>query len=148
MTQSIKYFMLLLCIILPISAAHSARNNNYWQCTSNDASRNNWMAKSEFQRAAMSLAFALCKKESSMPATCKSSVALCQGFNQHSSVSQSNTAMWRCTSLDEAAQAWRSTLYSSRDDAALGAKAFCKNQSSVPATCYTNLITCINMNED
>jgi hypothetical protein len=55
--------------------------------------------------------------------------------------------MWQCTALDQTGEPWQSNFYSQRLDAALGAKAFCKEKSSVPDTCYINLVTCINKNE-
>lgn len=52
--------------------------------------------------------------------------------------------MWRCTAIDITAQPWESNFYSNRDDAALAAQAYCKENSTLPATCYINMVTCAN----
>lgn len=148
MTQYNKYLALLLLILSrTIFAVSVTDKSSYWQCITEDGANNTWSAKSNFQKAALNMAFASCKKESTVPSTCKTSESSCEGFNLGPGVSISNKPMWRCTALDEAAEAWRSTLYSGRDDAALGAKAFCKDRSDVPDTCYVNFVTCINLND-
>lgn len=144
MTQQNNYFIWVLWVFCSSSlAAPILDNGSYWQCTTKDSIKKIWTAKNTFQKAALNQAFASCKKESTVPSTCKTSESSCEGFNM--GTSSSNKPMWRCTALDEAAEAYRSTVYSQRDDAALGAKAFCRNKSSVPDTCYINLVTCVNV---
>ncbi len=58
----------------------------------------------------------------------------------------STTPMWICTALDFTAEPWQSNLYPHRDDAALAAKDYCKQNSNVPDTCYINMVTCRNLN--
>ncbi len=38
-------------------------------------------------------------------------------------------------------------VYTVREDAALAAQTSCKRESSIPETCYINLITCVNLND-
>jgi hypothetical protein len=49
--------------------------------------------------------------------------------------------------IDLHAKAWLGDIYRKRNDAALGAKAYCKDQSGVPDTCYINLLTCKDLNQ-
>lgn len=141
MTQTNKY---LAFILIALSGSiYAAGPKSYWQCSAQDGADKTWTAKSSFQKSALNIAFANCKKESTAPATCKLSESSCEGFN----LDFSNKPSWRCTALDQKAEAWRSNVYIHRDDAAFAAKAFCKERSAVPESCYTNFVTCIDSNE-
>jgi hypothetical protein len=120
----------------------SNSTGSYWQCTTHDNTNKTWVAINNYQKMALNIAFDVCKKESQFPKTCKTSNRDCEGFIN----GVSTKPYWHCTALDQTAAPWQSDYYSDRDDAALGAKAFCKNYSSVPDTCYVNFITCININ--
>ena len=133
-----RYLFVITACVNTIAFAQPL--TSYWQCTTNDANNKLWIAKSIYQKAALNIAFANCKKQSTSPSSCKASVNDCEGFNQNMSI----RPMWQCTALDESAESWRSNFYAQRDDAALGAKEFCKNKSTVPATCYINMVTCVN----
>jgi len=135
------YFKCAVLILLSgSSSAFTA--SSYWQCVTEDSANKVWSARSFYQKAALNIAFASCKKESQNPVSCKTSASSCEGFNQGYSL----RPMWQCTALDHEAQAWQSNFYAERYDAALGAKLFCKEKSGVPDTCYINLVTCMNMN--
>lgn len=144
MTQAIKIgFMLLFLTSVP-GFATPVLQGSYWRCTTLDSVSKEWTSTNTYQKLALNLAFAQCKKESTVPSSCKTSAADCEGFN----MGRSTRTMWRCTALDQPAQAWRSIYYAHRDDAALAAKAFCRQESSVPDTCSINMITCTTNTEE
>lgn len=116
---------------------------SYWKCVTYDKANKAWTAQSSYRKVAINVAFAACKKESQLPATCKTSISNCEGFIN----GVSTRPMWRCTAIDITAQPWESNFYSNRDDAALAAQAYCKENSTLPATCYINMVTCANKNE-
>lgn len=140
-----KHYALLLFLTLPAIgvSAPSMENNSYWVCTTKDKTDKQWSIQNYYQKVALNMAFAACKKESQSPASCKSSVADCEGFVQ----GVSTRPMWQCTALDRTAADWRSNFYSQPEDAALAAKAYCKENSTIPDTCYINMVTCRNLNE-
>ena len=119
-----------------------SREKNYWQCTASDHNDKQWVARSEYERGATNKAFEGCKKESSLPTSCKVAKENCEEIVK----GVSTRPMWQCTALDQMARPWRSSFYPQRDDAALGAKAYCQHNSKVPDSCYINLLTCKNMN--
>lgn len=144
MIQYRKYYLLLL--LLGCGAGYTSPiliKNSYWQCVTHDSANKQWAAKSAYKKTALNIAFDACKKQSQQPVSCKASVSNCEGFNQGFSI----RPMWRCTAMDKTAEAWQSNFYSQRDDAALGAKAYCKQNSTVPETCYINVVTCVNSKE-
>lgn len=138
MKGNLKFVILLLLLCNSLFAAP----DSYWQCMSQDKTNKQWFAKNNHKKAAVNLSFAACKKESASPASCKTSLLNCTGFNQGLSISPT----WRCMALDRTAKPWQSVLYAQPLDAALGAKAFCKEHSTVPDTCYVNMVTCRNIN--
>jgi hypothetical protein len=140
MNYEIKLSFLLLFVPL---IGFSMPNQDYWICRTQDINQMEWTAKSEYQKIALNLAFDACKKRSKNPSTCKASTEACEGFH----LGKSTKSFWRCTALDRAADYWRSNYYHHKDDAIMAAKAYCKSKSSVPETCYVNVITCININE-
>ncbi|BCA95612.1 hypothetical protein TUM19329_19730 [Legionella antarctica] len=144
MSHTFKYCLLLLTFYCGsgITAPYLDRSN-YWICTTHDNANLQWSAKSTYQKAALNIAYATCKKESKTPSSCKASKADCEGFNQ----GMSTRPMWKCTALDRTAVPWQSNFYAQRDDAALGARAYCKENSTIPETCYINLVTCVSFQE-
>ncbi|CAM2836503.1 Uncharacterised protein [Legionella steigerwaltii] len=137
------YFLLVLGISVPSFAEPINTEGNYWECSTQDASHTKWSAQNIFQKIALTLSYAECKKNSQAPATCKTSKANCIRFINGVNV----MPMWRCTAFDREALRWRSNLYPFREDAALAALAYCKQKSPVPYTCFINLVTCVNKNE-
>ncbi|HHX8387406.1 TPA: hypothetical protein ACVO2F_000213 [Legionella pneumophila] len=119
------------------------KKGSYWKCVTYDKANKAWTAQNSYRKVAINVAFAACKKESQLPATCKTSISNCEGFIN----GVSTRPMWRCTAIDITAQPWESNFYSNRDDAALAAQAYCKENSTLPATCYINMVTCANKNE-
>ncbi|TAL58490.1 MAG: hypothetical protein EPN84_12885 [Legionella sp.] len=140
----IHYIKSFLFIILLSSTAYADSNKDFWQCKTRDNTNLVWTAKSNFQKTATNLAYSACKKESNAPASCRTSTESCEYFAQ----GISTRPLWRCTALDLTAAAWKSAYYNHRLDAAFGAKQYCQNNSKVPTTCYVNMVTCYNQNED
>lgn len=140
--KMIKYIIIIIFLgASSLSFAESIDlNGNYWQCSSHDATNTSWKAKSVYQKIALNFSFAACKKNSQSPASCHTSKANCKQFISGVSI----TPIWQCTAFDRDANAWKSNHYPHREDAALAAKAYCKQKSSIPDTCYINLITCLN----
>lgn len=140
-----KYGIFFLVFMMPIPGWCAAAKGvgTYWQCIVEDSANKQWTAKSPYQKIAINTAFAECKKESQYPASCKASKSNCEGFN----LGKSTKPYWQCTALDLTAEPWKSNFYIQREDAALAAKAFCKANSTIPDTCYINLVTCRNINE-
>ena len=139
-----KYLVLTYLLIpqLALAAANEIQNGNYWQCASFDAENKEWKVKSSYELAAINKALDACKKQSKIPNSCKTARESCEVFTN----GYSTRPMWRCKALDQMAKAWPSNVYSHRDDAAIAAKAYCQQGSSFPDTCYTNLMTCKNLN--
>ncbi len=117
-----------------------ADESRYWQCTTSDGDNKQWMLKSIYERSARGKTTDACKKQSQIPASCKTD---CEGFNHGLSTRPS----WTCTALDQNAKPWVSAAYTSYDDAAIAAKARCKELSSMPDSCFLNVATCKNLNQ-
>ncbi|WP_231950405.1 hypothetical protein [Legionella spiritensis] len=138
-----RFFFFFLLIIPVVHADTPGPSGNYWQCITEDSTNKRWVAQSVYQLTAINKAFDHCKKNSAYPNTCKASKANCEYFI----LGRTTRPMWQCTALDFHANPWNSNLYRTMDDAALAAKAYCLDNSSVPATCYINMITCKNLNK-
>ncbi|WP_298625970.1 hypothetical protein [uncultured Legionella sp.] len=134
-----------LFIVLPVTGFTASANEegSYWQCITRDKTDREWTARNSYQKVAINIAFDACKKESEFPASCKAAKSDCEGFYR----GMSTKPLWRCTALDQTAEPWFSNFYSQRDDAALAARAYCRENSTVPDTCYINMVTCRNFNE-
>ena len=131
-------FLLLLCFSTSGFAEALPENTTYWQCTARDSLSRKWIARSIYEKMAHNLAYATCKKQSTTPASCKATRGNCEQFVMGERIQ----TMWRCTALDRAAMPWRSDFYSQRYDAAFAARDYCRQKSTVPGTCYINLVTC------
>lgn len=116
--------------------------NITWQCIAKDANQKQWIIKSNYQRNAINLALEGCKKESTLPTTCEALDDNCDSLIN----GRSTKPLWRCIALDHTATPWTGTLSGNRDNAALSAKARCKDQSTLPESCYINMLTCSNLN--
>jgi hypothetical protein len=141
MNQWLGYVSLILtfCCSQGFAVQAIIEHKSYWQCTASDRENKIWSAKSEYQKVSLNVAYEACKKESNRPLTCKVSKDDCEGFHQRSSIKP----VWQCTAFDLIAAAWMSNFHPNRDDAAFAAKGFCKAKSSVPESCYINLVTCM-----
>lgn len=149
-------FFSLIFITGSLWGNNTMAENNYWQCTAYDSEEKQWIVKNAYERVAINKAFEACKKESRAPASCKATNESCDYFANGTnsnrpkvSVNMNRTfsdAMWQCTALDQMAKPWVGNPSSNKDDAALGAKAYCQQHSTVPDTCYINLLTCKNIN--
>ena len=142
--------VILLVIFKPLLAYTDIGHvNNYWQCNASDREKKQWIGRGAYSRVASSKAFEACKKESHAPTSCISSEGVCEYYVHGVSTSvygMNEHAQWQCVALDQMAKSWESNINSNRDDAALEAKAFCHEHSSVPDSCYINLLTCKNIN--
>lgn len=142
-TQNTKQIIFLSFIIPQIVlAASDIPTGNFWRCMAFDNEHKEWKVNSSYELAALNKALDACKKESKLPASCKTARESCEVFTNGSS----NRPLWRCKALDQMAKSWPSNVYSHRDDAAIAATAYCQQGSSFPDTCYTNLMTCKNLN--
>ena len=137
-------FLALMGVIKPMWA----ENSSYWQCMARDGLKKQWDAKSSYERVATNKALEACKKESKVPTTCTAVQDSCNyvGKPTVNTPNSIDGAIWKCTALDSAAQAWPH-VSTNRDAAALSAKSNCVQHSTVPDTCYINLLTCININK-
>ncbi len=131
-----------ILFISPLSWANTMDSRDYWQCTTSDSEVKQWVGKSANQRIAANVAYDACKKQSRLPATCKAAKEACEHFIN----GMTNKPMWQCTALDQRAKPWVSNLYTNQDDAALAAKAYCQESSTIPGSCYINMVTCKNRN--
>ena len=127
---------LLVLLMLILKPAWS--DDNLWQCAVHDNKHKQWEARSAYERVATSKALEACKKESPVPASCTPTKESCDYYAQE----KTSSSHWKCTALDHTAKLWVGNLSSNKDDAALNAKAYCQEHSSLPDTCYINLLTC------
>lgn len=132
----------LLFFLMSLSTAYANSPNDFWRCLAKDNEMHQWQFESAYQREAINRAFDACKKQSSTPKTCHTAREMCEYFSN----GQSTRPLWRCLALDQMAKSWSSNLYPNRDDAAIAAKAYCKDKSAMPDSCYVNLLTCKNVN--
>lgn len=154
--NSFKLLVQSICLMLLLNPTWAA---TYWQCIAQDSENKQWTAKSTYQRMAHTKAFEACKKESHIPVTCAVPEEMCTYFNQVADNSDpivvttavrnisttSSGSLWQCTALDWRAKPWLNRPAPNQDAAAMGAKAFCQRHSSLPDTCYVNLLTCRNV---
>lgn len=132
----IIFGMSLLGLIKP-SAAEAT-----WVCTARDANQVSWVITENYKRAGMAQALDACKKQSQVPGTCRMPESKCDSYVD----GVLTTPMWQCTAIDFLAVPWRGAANTTPDRAALEAKLNCKENSSLPETCYLNYITCRNLN--
>jgi hypothetical protein len=134
---------LFLVIAQAVTAADlSGINNNYWQCYTQDVDNLQWTVSNSYKLLAINQSYAQCKKASRYPKTCKSAKSACELFIN----GMTTRPMWRCPAFDQTARVWLSNIYANQDNAALAARAYCQQASSVPDTCFTNVIACKNFN--
>ena len=139
-----QYINCCFLILISVSATCFAKSNDtYWECNSHDSANAKWTSRSIYHKIALNFSFAECKKNSKVPEGCEISDNNCAKFIRGVNVDPT----WQCTSFDKKALAWRGSRYENREDAALTAQARCKQRSSVPSTCFINLVTCLNKNE-
>lgn len=134
-------FLFLGCLLVTTYGLAKPIDGSYWKCTTKDRMNKQWTMQNSYQKMAFNLSFEACKKESASPESCVISSEDCEGFY----LGKTTSPHWKCTALDRTAVAWQSNHYRMRDDAALAALAYCKNNSTVPYTCYVNMVTCFNV---
>lgn len=116
--------------------------DNYWCCIVSDSENKAWTEYSTYQLAASSRASEDCKKQSKDPLSCKITKNSCEHFIH----GISTRPLWRCVAFDRHAKRWPSDLKTNREAAASSGEEQCRQHSSIPETCYVNLITCRNLN--
>jgi hypothetical protein len=136
-----QYALSLFCLLIPKLLIGSTLTN--WVCNATDGDKKTWSINHTYQRAAMGLAIDACKKQSRVPLTCKMRESNCDYFIN----GISTKPMWQCQALDRKGEPWKGLLKPEREEAALSAKAICKENSAIPDTCYSYVFTCINIQE-
>jgi hypothetical protein len=131
-------FRILVIIMLPMIAFASET----FECTAVDATHHAWQGSDFYKKSAINQALSLCKKGSPSPKTCQVTAESCELFIN----GESTRPIYQCTALDSAGTPFVSQAYPKRDDAALGALGFCKNNSPMAESCYINMLTCQNLN--
>jgi hypothetical protein len=135
--------LLWLSLILISLTSHSATlrgQNSYWQCSSSDSSHKSWDYSSSYKRKAINFSYKLCKQKSKKPKSCFTSHENCKMIINGKVLNN----RWQCMALDTGTGNYKSDYFSSRNDAADGAKLLCKKISPFPSTCYVRLSTCSN----
>lgn len=138
------FLIVVLCYTSTAFAQLADDGSNFWQCATHDSTGKQWGARSYYQKIALNFAFASCKKESTAPVSCRTTSRDCEQYIQGVSIKP----LWTCTALDFNAVPWVGTSYWQRYDAAFAAREYCHQQSKVPGTCYINMVTCVNRNEN
>lgn len=134
---------ILLMLLQSTSFASVMRGtNSYWKCAVYDKMNKQWTAQSPYSRTAINMAYSACKKQSDNPKSCMAATEQCEAFINGETISP----IWRCTASDSMANNWRGDTYKLRDDAAIGAKEYCKHRSSIPDSCYVSMLSCTNLN--
>ncbi|KTC69298.1 hypothetical protein Lbir_2037 [Legionella birminghamensis] len=143
MIKQTSIALLLLCAGIPGFAESVVSQEKNWECRAQDQTKKQWLGISNYELTALNKAFDACKKESQFPLSCKISRSNCDGYVNGNSISP----LWQCTAMDSDAQPWLSVYFRHRDDAVFSAKDYCRGHSNVPETCYVNIVTCKNINQ-
>ena len=137
--------VLLLLLIPTLSCANRINTmDNYWTCKAEDANHMQWSSEGGYERETSTLALDACKKQSSSPSTCFVTGNSCELFINR----VTTRPMWRCVALDQLATPWHSGVHAHREDAAIAAKSYCHQHSTMPYTCYINMLMCKNYNAE
>ena len=131
----------IFCLLVPELLL--ANSENTWSCTAKDIDKKTWSVTHMYQKPAMTIALSACKKQSRMPTSCKLKESDCELLVN----GISTKPIWQCEALDETGVPFEGKLNPDRDTAALSAKANCKENSSVPDSCYIYPFTCTNLQE-
>ena len=141
-----RYLITVLCMLMTDALwAHSE-----WQCLAQDNTKHQWIGKHGYERVATNKAIAACKKESTVPTSCKVLSEACLYFIGDKAFRSDPShphLLWQCTALDHQAKTWVGQQSEHRDDAALDAKTYCEEHSRVPDTCYMNFSMCQRTSE-
>lgn len=141
MNDKFNFILAALCVF-PVTQLN-ASHNTYWECSAQDNYYQEWKVQNEQQQVAINQALSVCTQQSREPQSCKVAKENCESFiNGHST-----RPRWRCVAMDDLAKKWASNEYRFRDDAALAALDYCKQQSACAQSCYINLLTCKNLNK-
>jgi len=126
--------------------------NNYWQCHAEDSKQTNWIIKNKYKLVASNKALEECKKESEKPLSCNVNDDECNYFSanddEEKSPPNNKNELWKCSALDQNSDSWDSIPNRSQDEAAINAKINCQKESKNPDSCYINLLTCKNINDN
>jgi len=139
-----KLSFILILFAPPLFAAKVLEGvNDYWKCVVYDSKQTQWAATSTYRLSAINKAYEACKKQSAVPSSCKAAKENCEAYIN----GMTTRPMWQCMALDFEANPFFSNIYRKKYDAALAARAYCKENSELPDSCYINLITCENLND-
>lgn len=130
-------FWLLMLIITPSWGEEPV----VWHCTATDQQQRFWTIDTPYEKVSQMKVLDRCRKESAVPTSCQVSHTTCD-MTLHGVTQR---PLWQCTAIDRKAHAWKSTVFSQQYEAVAAAKADCHNQSTVPLSCYVNLMTCVNL---
>jgi len=142
LTYRMKAIFLMLTLMTTPAWAEE-HGTSYWECSAQDNDGKQWLIRNVYERVATNKAFEMCKKQSLVPKSCAIARESCDYFTD----GKSTRPMWQCTSLDANAKPWLSNVYANQEDAAMNAKAYCQEKSTLPDSCYINLVACKNLNE-
>jgi hypothetical protein len=131
---------IIFILLVPIV---SVAAEPFWECIAHDKANKPWVGKNAYQKMAINLSFAACKKGSQYPETCRITVNNCTGYH----LGLSSKPFWHCAAFDQSGAQWMGNYYTTKDDAAMAAKEYCQSKSSTPGSCYVNMIACTNINE-
>lgn len=67
MNKYIGYYFLLVLGISASSFAAPIIEGDYWQCATHDANNTKWLSKNMYQKVALNLSYAACKKTARFP---------------------------------------------------------------------------------
>lgn len=137
------YRLIWILLIIPMTAIASTQS--LWHCVVEDEASKQWSRYGAYERVAVSKAFEGCKKESTLPATCRVQSNGCDFIEEGAVVS---TRHWQCLALDDQALSFLSAPAAHQDEAIFQAKALCRAKSRVPDTCYVNSVTCTENKHD
>ncbi len=131
----------LICLL--ISNQLLAAPGTNWFCTSKDIDKKTWSVNHVYQKPAIAMALDACKKQSRQPTTCKLRESDCELTVN----GVSTRPIWACEAIDGIGQSFPGKLNPDRDTAALSARAECRENSSVPDSCYIHPFTCVNLQD-
>lgn len=134
--------MRLLLLLITFSISFSCFSQDTWNCQVKDATGKYWEVQHKFRMSARNLAMDTCRKQSTAPNSCDFANQSCDTLYD----GLSKDPLWVCLALDSTAKGWKNHPNKQKYDAALSAKGFCQHKSSVPETCYVNLLTCKDIN--
>lgn len=135
-----SFFFIICLIVSQITHAKEA----YWQCIAEDTTKKQWVGFAGFKKTAYQKALDSCKKYSILPQSCTQAETPCLApfeASKQVKIGGIPSGFWICTALDRNGDTWGGS-HADRIKASLAARAYCRDKSSIPHTCYINTVTC------